>query len=210
MIPDPSEPPHDQPAKGRSIVVPMVLACVAAWIPYSRALIAPVVVLDDYEILAQSWTWEKTIQGLWISQNEHVMPLGRLLTFVLDHLAVRLTFLPTLATLVGPVGLLGAMLLVYVFVRREMGHPLYGLLAVVLFGVSSVYHQAIYWFAASFSVLALDTLLLGLLAAQALAEDRPRALPRTDRPRLPAGARLVRHRHSGRPHVLALPPYSSC
>jgi len=132
VIPYSSAPPRDKPAKGRSLVVPMVFACVAAWIPYSRALIAPVVVLDDYEILAQSWTWDKTVNGLWLPQNEHVMPLGRLLTFVLDHLASRLTFLPVTATLVGPVGLLGAMLLVYVFVPREMGHPFYGLLALVL------------------------------------------------------------------------------
>jgi hypothetical protein len=58
------------------------------------------------------------------------------------------------------------MLLTNVFVRRETGHPLPGLVAMTLFGVSCVYQQAVYWFSASFSVLALDTLLLGLLAAQ--------------------------------------------
>src|SRR6185312_11756620 len=43
---------RSQPGQGRSILVPLVLACIAAWLPYSRALIAPVVVFDDYEILA--------------------------------------------------------------------------------------------------------------------------------------------------------------
>jgi hypothetical protein len=38
---------------------------------------------------------------------------------------------------------------------------------VVLFGVTAVYAQAVYWFAAAYSVVALDTLLLALLAAQA-------------------------------------------
>jgi hypothetical protein len=94
------------------------------------------------------------------------MPLGRLLCFALDRLGYRLPNLPFVISLVGPLSLLAGMLLVYVFVRRELGHPLYGLLALVLFGVTSVYHQAIWWFAASFSVLALDTTLLGLLAAQ--------------------------------------------
>src|SRR6185437_7404059 len=171
MIPSPSvavSPPQaqSQPAKGRSILVPVVLACIAAWLPYIRPLIAPAVIIDDYEILAQSRTWQRTLDGMWIPQNEHIMPLGRLLTFILEQLVGRLTLLPETVTLIGPVGLLIAMLLVYVFVRRELGHPLYGLLALVLFGVSTVYHQAVYWFAASFSMLALDTMLLGLLAVQ--------------------------------------------
>jgi hypothetical protein len=74
--------------------------------------------------------------------------------------------MPFAAALVGPVALLLGLPLVYRFVSRELGHPLYGVVGLVLFGVTAVYQQAIYWFAASFSVLALDTLLLALLAAQ--------------------------------------------
>jgi hypothetical protein len=143
-----------------------LLACVAAWLPYTRPLISPVIVGDDFEILAQSRTWGKTVDVLWVPQNEHVMPLGRLLTFALEQLPIPLSSVTAVVTFVGPVALLGAMLLVFVFVRRELGHPLYGLLALVLFGVNSVYHQTVYWFAASFAILALDTMLLGLLAAQ--------------------------------------------
>ncbi len=94
------------------------------------------------------------------------MPLGRLLTFALNWLAGRPSALPLAAALVGPGALLLALPLVYRFVGRELGHPLYGVVAVILFGVTSVYQQAVYWFAASFSVFALDMLLLGLLAAQ--------------------------------------------
>jgi hypothetical protein len=121
---------------------------------------------DDFQILAQSWTWERTRAGLWVPNNEHAMPLGRLLTYGVVRLAGRPTALPFAAALVGPLALLLGMVLVYQFVRRELGHPLYGLVALTLFGVSAVYQQAVYWFAASFSVLALDTLLLTLLAAQ--------------------------------------------
>ncbi len=121
---------------------------------------------DDFQVLVQSWTWQRTCDGLWVPQNEHAMPLGRLLCFALESLAGHLSFLPFVISMVGPLALLLAMLLVYVFVRRELGHPFYGLLALVLFGVTSVYHQAVWWFAASFAVLALDTMLLGLLAAQ--------------------------------------------
>jgi hypothetical protein len=62
--------------------------------------------------------------------------------------------------------LLLAVWLLYVFVHRELEDSFYALLAVILFAVTSIYHQAVWWFAASFALLSLDTLLLGLLAAQ--------------------------------------------
>jgi hypothetical protein len=133
---------------------------------YVYPLCYPTLVQDDFQILLQSWTWEKTWSGLWLPQNEHAMPLGRLTTYVVDQLADRPSALPLAAALVGPVGLLLGLPLLYRFVSRELGHPLYGLAALLLFGVTSVYQQAVYWFAASFSVLALDTLLLAMLAAQ--------------------------------------------
>src|SRR5262249_43098864 len=47
-----------------------------------------------------------------------------------------------------------------------LGHCFYGLIAMILFGVTLKYNEAVFWFAASFAVLALDTTLLALLAAQ--------------------------------------------
>jgi len=126
----------------------------------------PVLVDDDLQILLQSWTWDRTWAGLWVPQNEHAMPLGRLFTFGLNALAGRPSALPLAAALVGPLGLLLGLPLVYRFVTRELGHPFYGVVALLVFGVTGVYQQAIFWFAASFSVYALDMLLLALLAAQ--------------------------------------------
>ena len=141
-------------------------AFLAALLLYAHALCLPVLVQDDFQILAQSWTWPKTVAGLWIPNNEHAMPLGRLLTFAVVQLVGRPTALPLAGALTGVVGLLPAMAMTYHFVRRELGHPFYGLVALILFGVSSVYQQAVFWFAASFSVYALDVLLLALLAGQ--------------------------------------------
>ena len=121
---------------------------------------------DDFQILIPGATWQRTARDFWVPQNEHAMPLGRLLTYALVSVGGRATLLPWTAGLVGPVALLAALPLVYLLVRRELGHPFYGLVAAALFGVSSVYQQAVYWFAAAFSVLALDTILLALLAAQ--------------------------------------------
>ncbi len=142
------------------------MASAAFLLLYARSLVGPVVFYDDFQVLSQSWTWERTREGLWIPQNEHAMPLGRLLCFVLESMVGRLPLLPLVTCLVGPLALLAGMLLVYVFVLRELGHPFYAVLALVLFGVTTVYHQAVWWFAASFVILALDTMLLGLLAAQ--------------------------------------------
>jgi hypothetical protein len=95
------------------------------------------------------------------------MPLGRLTAWGLIQLAGRQTALPAVLGLQGPAAVVVGMLLLYAFVSRELRHPFYGLVAMALFGVSSVYQQAVFWFSASFSVLALDTALLALLAAQA-------------------------------------------
>ena len=154
------------PPRPSSTSVLFAAAVLASLALYARAAFSPVLVQDDFQILAQSWTWPKTVDGLWAPNNEHAMPLGRLLTFSVGQLAGRPSRLPFVCLLAGLTGLLVALPLLYLFVRRELGHPLYGLTAVMLFGVSSVYQQAVFWFAASFSVFALDGLLLALLAAQ--------------------------------------------
>ncbi|HTU23663.1 MAG TPA: hypothetical protein VMG10_36840 [Gemmataceae bacterium] len=155
-----------RPSSPQGVYLPILLTCAAFLLLYTRSLIGPVIFFDDFQILTQSWTWQRTCDGLWVPQNEHAMPLGRLFCFALEWLAGRLPLLPLLTCLVGPLALLLGLWLLYVFVRREMGHSFYALLAIVLFAVTSVYHQAVWWFAASFAVLAMDTMLLGLLAAQ--------------------------------------------
>jgi hypothetical protein len=150
----------------RNIFLPLLLACGTFLLLHGRSLVGPVIFYDDFPILAQSRTWQRTCEGLWAPQNEHAMPLGRLFCFGLEALAGQLPCVPFFTCLVGPLALLLGVGFLYVFVRRELGHPFYALLAVVLFAVTSVYHQAIWWFAASFVVLSLDTILLGLLAVQ--------------------------------------------
>jgi hypothetical protein len=141
-------------------------AVAAALALHGPALRAPLIYFDDFQILVASWTWPAARANLWLPMNEHAMPLGRLSTWGLARLGGGLGAMPWLTALQGPLALAAGMALLYAFVRRELGHPFYGLAAMSLFGVTSVYQQAVDWFAASFSVLALDTLLLALLAAQ--------------------------------------------
>lgn len=143
-----------------------VLACVAAVALSAVAIAQPLLVMDDFQILAKSWTWRTTWIHLWVPQNEHIMPLGRVSTWLLTAAVGRVSWVPLATALHGPAALVLGMILLYIFVRRELGESLYGLVAMTLFGASAVYQQAVYWFASSFSILALDTMLLGLLAAQ--------------------------------------------
>jgi hypothetical protein len=141
-------------------------ACGATIALYGYTFWRPALLQDDFHILAASVTWPKTWENLWLTQNEHATPAGRLLTFALIYLAGRPTNYPLATALVGPAALVVALLLTKRFVQRELGHAFYALLAMILFGVTTVYLQAVFWFAASLSVLTLDMLLLGLLAAQ--------------------------------------------
>ena len=56
------------------------------------------------------------------------------MTYALMQVGGRATLLPWTAGLVGPLALLAALPLVYLFVRRELGHPVFGLVAAALFG----------------------------------------------------------------------------
>ncbi len=158
--------PMFRPGPRGGVLLLLAAICAASFALYLRWIIRPYLVVDDFQILVRSWTWQRTWAELWVPANEHAMPLGRLTTWVLVQLAGRASAVPQLATLQGPVAILIGVLLLYVLVRRELRQPFSGLIAAALFGVSTVYEQAVFWFSASFSVLTLDTLLLGLLAAQ--------------------------------------------
>jgi hypothetical protein len=141
-------------------------ACVAALSLHAYPVARPFLFDDDFAILRDSWTWDDAWANLWRPWNEHAMPLGRLSTWMLVRLAGRPSAVALAATLQGPLAVVVGMGLVYRFVRRELGHPFYGMVAMALFGVTLKYNEAVSWFAASFAVLALDTTLLALLAAQ--------------------------------------------
>lgn len=144
----------------------LAATCAASAAPYARWVCRPTLYMDDFQIVVRSWTWGRAWKELWVPANEHAMPVGRVTTWALVQLAGRASAVPQMAALQGPLAVLLGVLLLYLFVRRELGHPLYGLAAAALFGVSTVYEQAVFWFSSSFSVLTLDTLLLALLAAQ--------------------------------------------
>jgi hypothetical protein len=156
----------------RPVRPPLVLllgagSCLAALVLHGLILARPTLVIDDFQILVRSWTWPTAVDNLWVPANEHAMPLGRVTTWALAALAGRAADAPRVLLCQGPLAVVLGMPLLYLFVRRELGHPFHGLAAMSLFGISSLYAQAVFWFSASFSVLSLDMMLLALLAAQA-------------------------------------------
>ncbi len=162
------DPVLPEDGRGRTVkpYVIGIAACAAALVLHGYPIVHPFLFDDDFALVRDSWTWSDTVQNLWRPWNEHAMPLGRLSTWLLVQIADEPTQLPLVAALQGPLAVLAGMCLVYIFVRRELGHPLYGLTAMILFGVTLKYNEAVRWFAASFALLALDTTLLALLAAQ--------------------------------------------
>jgi hypothetical protein len=143
-----------------------VAACAATLVLHGYSITHPFLFDDDFPIIRSSWTWTDTVDNLWRPWNEHAMPLGRLTTWSIVQLAGDIPRVSAFAALQGPVAVLFGMWLLFVFMRRESGHPFYGLAAMILFGVTLKYNEAVVWFAASFAVLAMNTLLLALLAAQ--------------------------------------------
>lgn len=150
---------------------PALAACGAVLVLYSCTLLLPRFRHDDYHFLIKSRTWEETCSNLWLPINEHAAPLCRLLTWLLIA-SVPPSWLPLGTALLGPLAVVLGMALLYLFVSRELGHPYYGLLAMILFGVTSTYHEAVTWYAAAFHIPALDTLLLALLAGQDWLQSR--------------------------------------
>lgn len=151
---------HFRPARWAAVIC---LASLALRVP---AIVQPSLFLDDFQVLARSWTWHDAWANLWVPANEHSMPLGRLSTWVLVRLAGSLENVPLVFSLQGPIALIAAMVLTYLFVSRETGSPTTGLLAMALFGVSTRYFESVTWFSASFAMLGLDMFLLALLASQ--------------------------------------------
>lgn len=141
-------------------------ATLAVVLLYAPWIAEPHIRYDDVNFLTSSRTWGETRANLWQPMNEHVMPLARLAAGTLMGLVQRQSSIPQAAQIQGVMAVVLGMWLLYVFVRRELGHPFYGLIAMTLWGVTSTYYECVTWYSASFFTLALNTMLAGLLAAQ--------------------------------------------
>jgi hypothetical protein len=148
------------------------LATFAVTLLYAPWISDPHIRYDDFNFLTKSRTWTATRDNLWQPMNEHVMPLARMAAGALMQIVPRQSSIPQAAQVQGVVAVVAGMWLLYAFVRRELGHPFYGVIAMTLWGVTSTYYECVTWYSASFFTLALDMTLLALLAAQAYRRSR--------------------------------------
>lgn len=166
--PVPGDGPTEVTRPGVRLPILMLgsLANLAVVTLYARWIYLPFIRFDDFNFLTTSRTWHGAFAGLWQPMNDHAMPLCRLAAAVLMNLVSGQTAIPMAAQTQGPLAVVIGMWLLYVFVRRELGHPFFGIIAMTLWGVTTVYIEAVTWYSASFFILSLDTLLLALLSAQ--------------------------------------------
>jgi hypothetical protein len=141
-------------------------AILAVALLYAPWIANPHIRYDDFDFLTKSRTWSETRANLWQPMNEHVMPLSRLAAGILMQVVPRQSAIPRAAQMQGVLAVVLGMWLLYAFVRRELGHPFYAVIAMTLWGVTSTYYECVTWYSASFFILALDMTLAALLAAQ--------------------------------------------
>lgn len=167
----PSAPTSSAVLSPRATATLFMLILAVVILLYSARLLQPRLWGDDFTYLADSWTWSSTVQHLWVPCNEHAMPLGRLLVWGLVYLAGRPTALLPVTACASLIAHLLGVGLVFLLVSRERGHFLPGLLAMAIFGLSSLYNESVMWFSCCFGLVALDCTLLALLAAQRWRRD---------------------------------------
>ena len=155
--------------RAESRLVPYLLgslASLAVIVLYAQWTIEPHIRYDDFAFLTRSRTWNDALANLWLPMNDHAMPLSRLLAGVLMAVVPGQSLIPRAAEVQGLLAVLVGMWLVYRFVRREFGHPWYGLVAMTLWGVTTAYYECVTWYSASFFLCSFDTTIAALLAAQ--------------------------------------------
>jgi len=153
---------HSQP---RARVLLVAAFCVLSVGLYARSVVGPWLSDDDLVLLSVNRTWDDVQANLWVSRAGQILPPVRLTTLVLVRAADCPSCIARAFALHGVAFLLLVALLLYTFVRRELGE-FYGLAAMAFFAVSSTYHEAIWRFTASLVLPATAITLVALLAAQ--------------------------------------------
>jgi hypothetical protein len=138
-------------------------AVVLLYLPWQ---LEPHIRYDDFNFLIKSRTWADAFANLWLPMNDHAMPLSRLAAAVLMSLVPGPASIPQAAQAQGLLAVIAGMWGIYLFVRRELGHPFYGLIAMAAWGVTTAYYECVTWYSASFFTLSLDLSIAALLAAQ--------------------------------------------
>jgi len=126
--------------------------------------------LDDFVFIADSRTFAMTLTHLFTPHNVHVVPLFRLLTYVLIRVSGGLAALPPTFGIATSIALGLTMLGVKRLVDRETRRPALGLIAMAMIGLSTVIEPAVIWYSAGQALWAALVVVAMLLALQTYRE----------------------------------------
>src|ERR1017187_8404762 len=133
-----------------STVVLLIAVCSApAWLffdPLSYIPRDPIATYrmqsDDFAYCSASRNWTRTVEGLFIPHNTHIVPAWRLVTWGMVACAGRLSRLPEVLATASDGILVAGMLLTGRLVARESGRSGLGLAAMAAVGTSSLMFSA--------------------------------------------------------------------
>ena len=103
---------------------------------------------DDFEYCSVSRNWTRTVEGLFVPHNTHVVPAWRLVTWGIVAVAGRLSRLPYVLAIASYGILVGVMLMTGRLVTRETGRPGIALAAMAAVGTSTLMFSAASWYSA--------------------------------------------------------------
>ena len=126
----------------------------------------PTLFFDDFELVRDSLTWPSTFHNLLIPHNEHMSPVLRLVTFVFLKMA-GLGHVALVCSLFSIGALCGNVALLFRLLRMEGLKEGPALAGAAVFGITSVYFEAVEWYSASYVSLAVLFILAGFLAINA-------------------------------------------
>lgn len=133
---------------------------------YRQRWSTPILFADDLAYLETSRDFPAVNSQLFESYNEHLVVLARLWTFAVLSARGAWTEAEALARSAAPL-YLAALAQLFFVVRREAASPAAGLLAVVLFALTTSHQETLLWYSASLWLIPLNLLLaaIGLCGA---------------------------------------------
>jgi hypothetical protein len=119
----------------------------------------PKLVGDDYIYIHESADWPSTQANLLRPFNEHIMPITRVVTWLVVQAAPTDRLAAAFAG-VNSLLFVAASLQIFLLARREWQGDVWGLAALMLFALSPVPHECIWWYSAAQWMVAFNLLLL--------------------------------------------------
>ena len=154
------------PVPRQLLLLLLALVIISPIVLYRTRMASYAMVWDDFPVVRDAVSWQRTQDTLWDPLSLHVCPPFRLLTWFLVHRAGELSAIPETLRIGSIVGFVLLLIVLQQLVSRETDSDLLGLAAVLLFGMTTSYYPALAVYTCSQAVWALALTLLTLVCVQ--------------------------------------------